>query len=236
MTFSVKREGGKVQARSEGQGTGRYTEDPERFQRMAEALEMRIGGATFAEIAGHFGVHYETARRWVLDARKAWPMAQENADEMRERENAKLDRLEKKAWKIIENAPIAWGGSSARIPIDPKTGEPLRDTGKVLSAMDKLIAISRRRAGLNGLDVPVESKASIRVSSELDGDIARYLGSLRAAGEADYVVGALIESLIETAPRAIGAGWNPGRPEEAAEEKSLLAQTRARRSAAGVQH
>jgi hypothetical protein len=214
VTLDIKREegNGRVQVKSAGQGTSRYTEDPSRFQRMAEALEMHLAGQTYPEIGAHFGVHSETARRWVLDARKQWPPGKESMEELRQRESAKLDRLEKKAWEIIADPPICFGANSAKIVYDPATGEPLRDVGKVLSAMEKLISISRRRSALFGLDEPVESKASLHVTSELDGQIAGYLTALSAAGQNDAIVTALIETYVER-PRALAAPpvarWTP---------------------------
>lgn len=215
MTLSVKREegNGRVQARSEGQGTARYTEDPSRFKRMAEALEMHLAGRTYPEIAAHFGVHRETARRYVLDARKQWPPGKASMEELRERESAKLDRLEKRAWKILENPPIAYGVNSAKIVYGPD-GEPLRDTAKVLSAIERILSISKRRCALFGMDTPVETKASVHISSELDGQIAGYLATLSAAGRNDEIVTALLETFTETArPRALaaspGVGWTP---------------------------
>lgn len=195
---------------------GPFIKDPRNLTRDAEALRMRAeDGATYPEIVAALGmknpIDAQRAVKRAIDQR--WPRSQEHADAVRAEENRKLDEAERKVWDVLDDPPFSYG-SSGKVVIHPLTGEPQRDGSAVLRAVGQLVNISRRRAAMNGIDIPVEQRASLHVTTDIDREIGGYLATLSAAGRNDAIVASLIETFAETArPRALAASpgvqWSP---------------------------
>lgn len=163
-------------------GRGRtFVKDDALFLRDQEMIKMSADGKDTYEIAERFGVSRKTVYNRLREARKNWPAAQETTDAMRARENTKLDAAEVKIWEVLNDPPYSFG-SSGKVVIDPRTGEPQRDGSAVLRAVGQLVNLSRRRATLNGLDIAVESKATLKVTTGLDSEIATVVASMIAGG------------------------------------------------------
>lgn len=149
-------------------------------ERDAKAAHMRAQGATYRDIARHFGIDVRAAhngvQRAMLDA------VREPAEEVRAIELARLDQLLLHAWAVLERRHVTVSNGEV-VHLD---GEPLRDDGPVLAAIDRILKIQDRRAKYLGLDAPtrhehvtldaVDSEI-IRLTRELGGrdalDVAR---------------------------------------------------------------
>lgn len=105
-------------------------------QRQAEALELRKAGLTYEEIAKRIGYGSRTAAYNAVK-RALTELAEEtsaSADRLRELENSRLDRLHTIAWQQAVEA-------------------------KDLTAIDRAVRISERRAKLYGLDLNEKRQA-----------------------------------------------------------------------------
>jgi hypothetical protein len=137
-------------------------------QRRARAIQLRIKGTTWDDIATELGysgrgeAHNDVKR--ALEERSK-DLA-DSADELRLIETANLDRLAVEAWKVLERYhPLVQSG---KVVVD-LSDRPLEDDGPVLAAIDRLLKISARRAALWGLDSPVRVEASGEVRYEIVG-------------------------------------------------------------------
>ena len=129
-------------------------------QREREAMEMRIGGAHFDEIAETLGFAnasgaFKAVQRAMERARAE---ATDLAAELRERELLSLDRLERRLW------PLAVG-----------KGEPGDDdyVAPDSQAISRILAIKDRRARLMGLDAAGGRHDGDKTSRTLDVTDAR---------------------------------------------------------------
>lgn len=106
-------------------------EDAKKRARANQALELRIAGATYRQIAAQLGVSEKAAYYDVQDELgRLDPVITGKAERLRELENARLDRL---------HVALAAG---------IKAGQP----GAVLAT----VRVMERRAKLNGLDAPTK--------------------------------------------------------------------------------
>jgi hypothetical protein len=116
--------------------------------RRAQAVTMRLSGLTYEQIAERLGYADKSAVRHTvlraLDRREA-----ARVDELRDVENARLDRANAALWPAVLKG-------------DPKS-------------VDTFIRLSARRARLNGLDAPQQ----IAVTSGLQADFADTLAGLQ---------------------------------------------------------
>lgn len=104
-------------------------EDAKKRARSANALELRIAGATYRQIAAQLGVSEKAAYYDVQDElARLDPVIKGRAERLRDLENARLDRL---------HVALAAG---------IKAGDP--------RAVVATVRVMERRARLNGLDAP----------------------------------------------------------------------------------
>lgn len=130
-------------------------------ERRKRALDLRIAGATLAEIAEAHGVSisttHEDIRRCLSDIPKA------SADELRKQEIARLDKLQNACWQ------------------DAIHGD--------LSAIDRALKVIDRRAKMLGLDAPQQVEVT-GVDVDLDATVARIMAVADAVSKhGDEVVG-----------------------------------------------
>lgn len=107
-------------------GKNSNSKEYDRAERKRNALELRLAGASYRDIAQALGISPATAMQDCKEALADIPMQQ--ADEMRTVELSRLDRLQRAVW------PKAVKGD--------------------LQAVDRAIKIIDRRAKLFGLDAP----------------------------------------------------------------------------------
>lgn len=127
--------------------------EPAQVERDARAVEHRRNGLTYRQIAAALGFSsmasaYDAVQRGLTDT------VAETNDEVRRLELDRLDHLARAALKVLAKPHLVV--SQGRVAKHPETGEPLIDSGPVLSAIDRLLNIQARRAKLLGLDSPTK--------------------------------------------------------------------------------
>ena len=127
-------------------GKGRFDRNPVTAERDAEAARLRARSLTYREIGEQLGLTvasaYEAVQRALRDT------LTEPAADVRELELRRLDEMWAAVLAVLERDHLTVSHGKV-ITID---GEPLKDDGPVLSAVDRLLKIQERRAKLLGLD------------------------------------------------------------------------------------
>lgn len=148
-------------------GDGRFTRTVRGAQRDAEAATMRARGATYQQIADALGyADRRTAYRAV--EKVLTETVTEPSEELRSLELARLDAILAKAWSVMEAEHVTV--SHGKI-IRGADGQPLRDDGPVLAAIDRILKVSERRARLVGLDAP--NRTELITLDQIDSEIRR---------------------------------------------------------------
>lgn len=150
-------------------------------QRRAEAVDMRIAGASFKTIADKLG--YKTASAACQDVGRALEQAvaeqTRSVEAYREEELQRLDALLAEAWAILKRDHLTV--SHGRI-VYGDNGEPILDDGPTLQAIDRILKIQERRSKYLGLDAPTKveaitidslDQAIAQLTAELEGTEAR---------------------------------------------------------------
>lgn len=115
--------------------------------RKKNALELRLEGMTYAEIAELMGKSVSTVHGYVADSLAA--VTKEEAQQLRDLEAARLDALQYAVWdKALDGD---------------------------LNAMDRVIKIIDRRARLLGLDAPQQVAVNNGVDVDIDGAVDRLI-------------------------------------------------------------
>ncbi|MEU7170327.1 hypothetical protein ABZ949_02400 [Micromonospora tulbaghiae] len=144
--------------------------------RRAEAVNMRMAGASYQHIADTLG--YNSRGAACQDVSRALEAAiaeqTRTAEVYREEELQRLDLLLAEAWRVMKRAHVTV--SHGRVIRDDDTDEPLLDDGPVLAAIDRVLKIQERRAKLLGLDAPTKVEA-ITIDA-LDAEIAKLSAEL----------------------------------------------------------
>jgi hypothetical protein len=122
-------------------------------ERRRKALQLRLAGATLAQVGQQLGVSESRACRIVQDALDQ--TVREPADELRKLEVARLDQLWVEVTKILRRRHLLISGGT--VVLHPENDEqPLEDDAPALHAVDRLVRIMERRARLLGLDAPTK--------------------------------------------------------------------------------
>jgi hypothetical protein len=134
-------------------GTGRQSKTSPRSiataQRRAQALKMRLDGARYDEITQQLG--YSSRGAAVQDVQRALvATVQEPADEVRALELSRLDMMWQTVIEVLRKEHVIV--SQGRVVF--LDDEPIKDTGPILAAVDRLLKIQERRAKYLGLDAP----------------------------------------------------------------------------------
>lgn len=152
-------------------------------KRRADAVDMRLGGATYNEIADRLG--YASKAAAYVDITRALEASvaeqRRSVEAYRQEELQSLDVLLAEAWTVLRREHVTV--SHGKI-IKDETGEKLVDDGPVLQAIDRILKIRERRAKLLGLDAPMKVQA-ITIDA-IDAEIAKLTAELEGdeAGEA----------------------------------------------------
>lgn len=126
----------------------------DRAQRRREALQYRLTGASYQEIADQMGSDRKAVSRWVREELANIPKLE--ADELRQQEVERLDLLTKAVWQHA------------------MAGDP--------TAIDKALKIIDRRAKLLGLDAPQQVEMSTG-DVDLDSTVTKLLKVAELARE-----------------------------------------------------
>lgn len=146
----------------------------QRAERDAQIWELSLDGHSERAIAEMFGITQPRVNQ-ILD-RAAKARVQRPAEQIIERELAKLNRWELAATAVLRGRHLLVRGDSIvrEYQADPETGEPvtddqgniiyasepLLDSGPILAAIDRLNKIAERRAKLLGLDAPTKAEVT----------------------------------------------------------------------------
>jgi hypothetical protein len=166
-------------------GAGRFTRGVDTAERDAEACRMRTGGATLQQIADALGFSDRSSARRAIHRALA-EVVREDVEQLVQLEMDRLDAMTWAAWQVLQADHLVV--SAGRVVYGPD-GEPLRDDGPTLRAIDSLLRISERRCRLLGLDAPPRRRADVvdeetvdRAIRELEAELAaRITGPPSAA-------------------------------------------------------
>jgi len=155
-------------------------------RRRTRVLAMRIEHIPYEDIAAELGVSEEVARQDYKRAREqATAELRATVSEHRATEIAKIDALEREAWRVLKARHITV--QQGRVVRDDD-GATIEDDAPVLQAIDRLERLMKRRAALLGLDAPVKVEVSAEVDEQiaaLGAALAAGVGVLEPAGEAE---------------------------------------------------
>lgn len=112
-----------------------------------EALQLRLEGMTYAEIAERMGKSVSTVHGYVADSLAE--VTKDVSEQLRDVEAARLDALQHAIWE--------------------------RAIDGDLSAMDRVIKIVDRRARLLGLDAPQQVAVNNGVGVDIDGTVDKLI-------------------------------------------------------------
>lgn len=129
--------------------------------RRTEAMNLRLAGFSYEAIAERLGVS-ESAVHGLI-GRTLEKAVNYSVEQLREVENARLDRAQAAIWTKVLNG-------------DEK-------------AIDSFLRISQRRARLNGLDAPQQVNLSVSVKNEME----QALGELRSVMMQNVIDAEVIE-------------------------------------------
>jgi hypothetical protein len=162
-------------------------------QRRTQAVQMRLEGATYEAIAEALGYSGRNAAYADINrALEASVTEQRRAAEvLRQEELLRLDLLWSKVWEVLAREHVTV--SNGRL-VRGDNGQPLRDDGPVLQAVDRLLRIMERRTKYLGLDAPTKhevltldaiDRAIQELNAELGGDEADPVAGTAPAGGAE---------------------------------------------------
>jgi len=155
-------------------------------QRRRKAIDMRMAGASYQQIADELG--YNSRGAACQDVTRALETAvveqARSVEAYREEELQRLDVLLAEAWAVLKRQHITV--SHGRTIYDDRTGEPLLDDGPVLTAIDRILKIQERRAKFLGLDAP--QRHEVVSVDALDAEIQKLHAEL-GRGEAGQAAG-----------------------------------------------
>lgn len=163
------------------------------------AYQLRLTGATYRDIAARLGLGLATvhARIETHIAEQVNPLAAE----LRQLELDRLDALSLKAYEVLESDHVVV--QHGKIVRDEQ-GQPVKDHGPVLAAIDRLVRISERRSRLLGLDSPVKVDAHIERLEPGDIELHQMIAEAKQRQAAEE---ALLKG--ELPPAAEGAAEGP---------------------------
>lgn len=143
-------------------------------ERRSRVLALRIEQMPYAEIAARLAISEDVAEKDYQRAIEQRHIERnEQANLAVTAEEAKLDALERAAWKVLRARHITV--QHGKIVRD-EDGNPVIDDAPTLNAIDRILKIAERRARLRGLDAPVRTK--IEVTDALDAQIEQLVAEL----------------------------------------------------------
>lgn len=154
-------------------------------ERRAKLIKYRLAGRRYEDIYEELGYASRQAASRDFSRALEQNIAEQHSsmEVYREAELMKLDDLAVQATRILLTAHYVVT-QSGRLVEDPRTGQPMRDDGPALAAIDRLVRIGDRRAKLLGLDAP--QRMEVLTLDAIDAHIAELNEQLAAA---DFEVG-----------------------------------------------
>lgn len=147
--------------------------------RDARALELRRAGMSYTAVAKELGVAYSSAYEMVHRALR--DQAREGLEEARQIELERLDRAQRAVEQVLATRHILV--QQGNVIKDPRTGQPMLDDAPILSAVDRVVKLSKRRSELLGLDAPTRVEQEVTVTDGgVDAEIRALVAAMGAAG------------------------------------------------------
>ena len=162
-------------SRSQTEHARQKTNSAVKAEQAARAYELRLAGATLREIGAELGICIATVHVRLRDhmAERVDPLA----EQYREMLLDQLDDLTARAYKILNaNHIVVQHGKIVR----DEDGNPLKDHGPVLAAIDRLIKINERRGRLTGADAAVKVDAQVHTVDPADIELAQMINEAKA--------------------------------------------------------
>ena len=144
--------------------TGKLMQTAESVEIDAKACELRSRGWPYRDIAAELGIGYSEAYKRVQ--RGMARIVQEPAEQARQFELDRLDRMYRKIEQILEADHIVV--QHGKVVYD-ETGEPLPDHDPRMRAVATLLKIQERRSKLLGLDAASKMQLEGGVRYEIVG-------------------------------------------------------------------
>lgn len=145
--------------------------------RRGKALQMRLDGARYQEIADTLG--YSSKSSAIVDVQRALvATTREPADEVRALELQRLDMMWQAVLEVLRQSHVVVNNGRVIYLGD----EPLTDYGPVLAAIDRLLKIQERRAKYLGLDAAKQFE--VVTVDAIDSQIRALTAELERAAEA----------------------------------------------------
>lgn len=147
-------------------------------ERRAKAVNMKLAGAKYAEIATELG--YKSPGAACQDITRALEQAvaeqSRSIELLREEELQRLDLLLAEAWAVLKRQHVTV--SHGKI-VCGEDGRPLEDDGPVLQAIDRILKIQERRAKyIPGLEAA--QRHEVVTMDAIEAEIARLTAELGA--------------------------------------------------------
>jgi hypothetical protein len=137
-------------------------------QRRDKAVQMRIEGKTWREVADALGIG--TPQQAEREVARALEQANKRLDQsvghLRRTEAARLDDLIRKTYAILTKDHLLVQGGKVVLDAD---GDPMHDDGPKLKAIETIRRLSESRRKLFGLDAPEQHQIAIGVVHTLNG-------------------------------------------------------------------
>jgi hypothetical protein len=146
--------------------------------------ELRLQGLSIRQISDATGLSPSTVyRRIQCEIRET---VQPLADEVRQLELDRLDRLQQIALRVMDAAhPLVSDGRVVHAAMPDGTKVPLQDHGPVLAAMDRFLKIQDRRSKYLGLDAAMKVDATVTETTQEDIALAEMVREAQAKAAAD---------------------------------------------------
>lgn len=164
---------------------GKFIRDIHTAERDGEAARLRARGLSLREIADRLGFAHESgAHRAIARAVSSAPV--EAARELRTHEFVYLDTIMAEAWRVVNTMhPVVSHGGKV---VEGPDGQPLRNDGPTIAALNLLLKVSERRSKLLGLDAAkrYEVRQQVVTLDEIDfaiADLQRRLAEFPEAPE-----------------------------------------------------
>jgi len=149
--------------------------ETETREREQEAVRLRALNWSYEAISDSLGWANGTSARKAVQ-RALDRHEEDNVDELRRVENAKLDMLEAELMRILTDR---WHRvDHGKIVFDPQPGPegrqvPLEDPGPHLAAVREFRQVTGRRAALRGLDAPMRKMVEVITDDAVQAEIRR---------------------------------------------------------------
>ena len=149
---------------------GRSMRTPETIARDHQAAEMRSKAMTYQQIGEALGISRQAAHKAVQRAIDEIP--KEGTEQVLSMELQKLDYLERRLFKIVEDLHVTIARSGKIVMYDD--GTPVPDEAPVIQAIAALLRVGDRRSKLLGLNAPAKAEVDVTIQ-EHAGEVDRAI-------------------------------------------------------------